>query len=156
MSAEEQLFYMWKPAVGSEPLPAEPEIELLDTQDFLAEESACSVLWELIDTQFRTRSKFLAIWPSVRTVAVHRDADGFADGFLLISKPVNWQIDYVVVRPDSRGQGIATKLVRAALAQAAVARPPYVMLTSKASLRPLYETCGFRVITAEHVLPQFV
>lgn len=139
------LHYFHKPT-GAEPLPA--GVEFLPVSEFLADEAACKTLWELLDTQFRTRSKFLSIWPSVRFVCLHRDADGGADGFLLVSAPVNWQIDYVVVRPDARGQGIAGALVRAAVARAYSYNVPYVMLTSKASLRPLYESCGFTPVTA--------
>ena len=83
--------------------PAPDDVEFVSIAEFLADEPACKMLWELIDTQFRTRSKFLAIWRCVSYLCVHRDLDGVLDGFLLISAPVNWQIDYVVVRPDSRG-----------------------------------------------------
>ena len=103
-------------------------------------------MWELVSTQFRTRSKFLAVWSGVRFVAVHRDAQGEADGFLLVNAPVNWQIDYVVVRPDARGRGIAAALVAEALNQAHRRGVPYVTLTSKPALRPLYESCGFQVV----------
>jgi predicted GNAT family N-acyltransferase len=41
---------------------------------------------------------------------------------------------------------VGTTLVKAALSQAYLHRAPYVMLTSKESLRPLYEGCGFRVV----------
>ena len=122
-------------------------VDFLAVSEFLADEAACKTLWELLDTQFRTRAKFLSIWPSVRFVCLHRDGDGAADGFLLVSAPVNWQIDYVVVRPDSRGQGIAQKVVKTALSQAYLHRAPYVMLTCKESLRSLYEGCGFSVIS---------
>jgi GNAT superfamily N-acetyltransferase len=137
---ELELHYIHKPAEGT---AASPDVEFLSLSEFLADEPACKLLWELIDTQFRTRSKFLAIWPSVRHVALHRDVEGVADGFLLVSAPVNWQIDYVVVRPDSRGQGIAGQLLATTLHHAARLKPPYVMLTSKESLRPLYESHGF-------------
>jgi GNAT superfamily N-acetyltransferase len=110
-------------------------------------------MWELLDTQFRTRSKFLAIWSCVSFVAVHRDSDGALDGFLLVTAPVNWQIDYVVVRPDSRGQGIASALVKTAVAHAYLHQVPYVMLTSKESLRTLYEGCGFRVVANAAAVP---
>jgi GNAT superfamily N-acetyltransferase len=143
MSAEPELYYFCKP---SEPGPTGLPVEFLTFQELLADEPACRAVWDMIDSQFRTRSKFLAIWPGVRYVAVHRDADGRVDGFLLVSTAVNWQIDYVVVRPDSRGQGIASALVRVALGQAYLHRAPYVMLTSKESLRPLYESCGFEVV----------
>jgi GNAT superfamily N-acetyltransferase len=120
--------------------------EMLPVQEFLSDEPTCKELWTLITEQFRTRSKFLAIWPCVRHVAVHRDESGVADGFLLVSAPVNWQIDYVVVKPSSRGRGIAAKLVRTALHHAYLHAAPYVMLTCKESLRPLYESCGFTVV----------
>jgi GNAT superfamily N-acetyltransferase len=84
----------------------------------------------------------------VRYVAVHRDAGGAADGFLLVTTPVNWQIDYVVVRPESRGRGVAAALVKEAVRQAYLHGTPYLMLTSKESLRPLYEGCGFTVVGA--------
>jgi len=143
MTAEPELHYLHKPT-EARPLP--PGVEFLSVQEFLADEPACKLFWELIDTQFRTRSKFLTIWSAVRFVCVHRDTDGTLAGALLVTTPVNWQIDYVVVRPDCRGQGIATALVKATLGQAYLHRAPYVMLTSKESLRPLYESCGFAVV----------
>jgi GNAT superfamily N-acetyltransferase len=82
----------------------------------------------------------------VRHVAVHRDSNGFANGFLLVNAPVNWQIDYVVVHPDSRGQGIAASLVIETLHQAFLHGVPFVTLASKPALREFYETCGFKVV----------
>src|SRR5437868_15136175 len=104
MPTEPELYYFHKPT-GLRPVP--PVVEFVPVQRFLADEPACRQLWDLIAAQFRTRGKFLAVWPSVRFVALSRDPDGAADGFLLVSAPVNWQIDYVVVRPDRRGHGIA-------------------------------------------------
>jgi GNAT superfamily N-acetyltransferase len=143
MAAEPQLYYFCKP---SETIPVSLPVEFVSASEFMTDEPACKMLWELIDTQFNTRSKFLAIWKTVSHVALHRDADGAMDGFLLVTTPVNWQIDYVVVRPDARGQGIAGALVKTAISQAYLHKVPYVMLTSKESLRPLYESCGFEVI----------
>ena len=142
MSAESELHYFCKPSVVRPTLA----VEFLTVQEFLTDESACNVVWELLTDQFRTRSKFLAVWPSVRYVALHRDAEGRIDGFLLVSTPINWQIDYVVVRPEARGQGIASALVTTAVNRAYLHKAPYVMLTSKESLRPLYEACGFEVV----------
>lgn len=141
--AEPELTYIHRPT-GAQPLP--PGVEFVSLPDFLADEPACKTFWELITNQFNTRSKFLAIWPCVRFVCLHRDDAGNAEGFLLVSAPVNWQIDYVVVKPESRGRGIASKLVASTLTQAYLHRAPYVMLTSKESLRPLYESSGFMVI----------
>ncbi len=143
MTREPELYYFHKP---HEPQSGLKLAEFLPVQDFLADEPACKELWDVLSNQFHTRGKFLAIWPGVRYVAVHRDADGNADGFLLVTAPVNWQIDYVVVKPESRGQGIATQLVRTALHHAYLHRAPYVMLTSKESLRPLYASCGFLAV----------
>ena len=143
MSPEPELYYFCKP---TEVRPTGQPVEFLTVQEFLADEPGCRAMWEMISGQFHTRGKFLAIWPCVRYVAVHRDPGGEVDGFLLVTTPVNWQIDYVVVRPDSRGRGIASALVTAALHQAYLHRAPYVMLTSKESLRPLYEGCGFEVV----------
>jgi len=140
---ESELHYMCKP---SQVAPLAIPIEFLSLAEFLTDELSCKVFWDLIHTQFNTRSKFLAIWSGVRYVAVHRDADGLGDGFVIVNSPVNWQIDYVVVRPEARGQGIAKALVIATLNQAYLHRVPYVMLTSKESLRPLYESCGFDTI----------
>lgn len=140
MANEPELHYFCRP-IG--PRTAALPVEFRSAAEFLADEQACRVLWELVSTQFRTRSKFLAIWAGVRFVAVHRAADGSADGFLLVNAPVNWQIDYVVVRAESRGQGIAGALVTETVNQAFLRGVPYVMLTSRASLRPLYEGCGF-------------
>lgn len=144
MSVDADLHYIYRPsAVG----PPQPGVDFLPMREFLADEPACKVFWDLLDTQFRTRSKFLSIWPCVSFVAIARNSDGDPSGFLLVSAPVNWQIDYVVVHPSARGQGVGTRLVKAALSQAYLHRAPYVMLTSKESLRPLYEGCGFRVVT---------
>lgn len=121
-------------------------IEFITTQVFLADESACQALWDLVSTQFRTRSKFLAIWPNVQYVALHRDTLQAVDGLLLITASVNWQIDYVVVRPECRGQGVAKALLLTTLNHAFLKRVPYVMLTTRPSLRPFYESCGFQVV----------
>jgi GNAT superfamily N-acetyltransferase len=143
MSPEPELHYFYKPTAPR--TPARP-VEFLPVQSFLADEPACKLLWELVSTQFHTRGKFLTVWPGVRFVALSRDPDGAADGFLLVTAPINWQIDYVVVRPDRRGHGIAAALLTETLNQAFHHAAPYVMLTSKASLRPLYEGCGFTVV----------
>jgi GNAT superfamily N-acetyltransferase len=150
--AEEQLHYFCQP-IAATPPPAVP-VEFVPVQAFLADEPACKELWNLLVSQFNTRSKFLAIWQGVRYVALHRTAAGVADGFLLVTTPVNWQIDYVVVSEASRGQGIAAALVKETLRQAALLHAPYVMLTSKASLRPLYEACGFVVVNSGLPLPE--
>lgn len=143
MSAEPELHYIHKPT-GVRLVAA--RVDFVPVSEFLADEPACKLLWELVSTQFRTRGKFLAVWTGVKFVAVHRDPDGEADGFLLVNAPVNWQIDYVVVRPDRRGQGVAQAMLAEALNQAYLHAAPYVMLTSKASLRPLYEGVGFTAI----------
>jgi ribosomal protein S18 acetylase RimI-like enzyme len=66
---------------------------------------------------------------------------------LLVSAPVNWQVDYVVVRPEWRGRGIAEALVNETVNRARTRKVPYLMLTSRAGLRPLYEgACGFTVV----------
>jgi GNAT superfamily N-acetyltransferase len=138
-----ELYYLHVPAV---PRPVRQRVEFLTTAEFLEDEAACKALWRLLDEQFRTRSKFLAIWPCVRFVAVHRRGGELA-GALLVSALVNWQLDYVVVRPDCRGQGVAAALVGEALNQALARQVPYVMLTSHPGLRPLYEAaCGFTVV----------
>jgi GNAT superfamily N-acetyltransferase len=144
--SEPELHYFCKPTAIR---PVSHAIEFLTTQEFLADEPACKRLWELVSTQFRTRGKFLAVWPGVWFVAVHRDSTGRADGFLLVNAPINWQIDYVVVCPESRGQGIASALVVETANQALLRGAPYVMLTSKESLRPLYEACGFTPIETQ-------
>src|SRR2546430_2865652 len=53
----------------------------------------------------------------VRFVAAHYRGGDLA-GFLLVSAPVNWQIDYVTVRPEWRHHGIAEALVNAAVNEA--------------------------------------
>ncbi|QEG26174.1 Acetyltransferase (GNAT) family protein [Gemmata obscuriglobus] len=146
---EPELHYFCKPSALR---PATHVIDFITAQELLADEPACQTLWELVSTQFRTRSKFLAVWAGARFVALHRDADGRADGFLLVNAPVNWQIDYVVVAPTARGQGVASALVLETANQAFLRGVPYVMLTSKASLRPLYEACGFVPVTAAETL----
>jgi GNAT superfamily N-acetyltransferase len=143
MATEPDLYYQCVPSAPQTPgLP----VAFLPISEFLQDEPACKLLWDLMTTQFRTRSKFLAIWSGVRYVALHRDSQGGADGFLLVNAPVNWQIDYVVVRPDARGQGIAGALVKEALQRAFLQQVPYVMLTSKPALRGFYESCGFKVV----------
>jgi len=143
MSHDPELVYICFPA---EPRPAMMPIEFVPLGEFLNDEPACRQLWELVSTQFRSRGKFLAVWAGVQFVAVHRDDAGEVDGFLLVNSPVNWQIDYVVVRPDARGRGIAGALVAETLDQANRRGVPMVTLTSKPSLRPLYEACGFHVV----------
>lgn len=143
MPTEPDLYYLCQP---KEPQLVRLPITFLPVSEFLLDEPACKLLWELVSTQFRTRGKFLAVWSGVRFVAVHRNSEGSADGFLLVNAPVNWQIDYVVVRPDARGQGIAAAMVKEVLHQAFLHHVPYVMLTSKPSLRALYESCGFTVV----------
>jgi ribosomal protein S18 acetylase RimI-like enzyme len=143
MEVENELFYILVPV---ESRPVAPGVEILPVQEFLQDEPACRALWQLLDTQFRTRSKFLSIWPGVRFVAVHRTGENVT-GLLLISAMINWQIDYVVVRPDARRRGIAAALVNTAVSRAFELNVPYVMLTSREGLRPLYEgECGFRVV----------
>jgi GNAT superfamily N-acetyltransferase len=143
MSHEPEFVYLCYP---TEPRPAPLPIDFLSVSEFLGDEPACRLLWELISSQFRTRGKFLAVWSGVRYVAIHRDDAGDVDGFLLLNTPVNWQIDYVVVRPDARGRGIAGALVAETLDQAYRRGVPLVTLTSKPALRPLYESCGFQVV----------
>jgi ribosomal protein S18 acetylase RimI-like enzyme len=150
MRHEPDLYYLCQPR---EPRPAGLPVSFLPINAFLQDEPACKLLWELVTTQFRTRCKFLAIWPGVRYVAVHRDANLAVDGFLLVTTPVNWQIDYVVVHPDARGQGIAAALLNETLHQAFLQQVPYVMLTSKPGLRSLYETCGFTVVGEHATFP---
>ncbi len=144
MSAEAELYYLCQPSVERQvSLPT----EFIPVQEILRDESACKALWEFIATQFRTRHKFLTIWQSVRYVALIRDSALGLKGLLLVSAPVNWQIDYVVVHPEARRQGVAAALVKATLNEAYRRGVPYVMLTSKESLRPLYEgECGFSVV----------
>jgi GNAT superfamily N-acetyltransferase len=143
MSHDPELVYICYP---TEPRPAPLPIEFLSVSEFLGDEPACRLLWDLISSQFRTRGKFLAVWSGVRHIAVHREETGDVDGFLLVNTPVNWQIDYVVVRPDARGRGIAAALVAETLDQAFRRGVPLVTLTSKPALRPLYESCGFQVV----------
>ena len=69
MSAEPELYYFCKPAGVR---PTRVPVEVLTAQEFLADEPGCRAVWDLVDTMFRTRSKFLAIWPGVRYVAAHR------------------------------------------------------------------------------------
>jgi ribosomal protein S18 acetylase RimI-like enzyme len=153
MPIEDELYYIQLPV---DPRPVASDVEIQLVQDFLQDEVACRALWELLSDQFRTRSKFLSIWPSVRYVALHRTGDEVT-GLLLISATINWQIDYVVVRPDARRRGIAAKLVNAAINRAHELQVPYVMLTSRESLRPLYEgECGFRVVERRSDQPQSV
>jgi GNAT superfamily N-acetyltransferase len=145
MQSEPELHYFHRPR---EPRSASLPIEFLSVTEFLTDEPACKQLWELVSTQFCTRRKFFAVWSGVRFVALHRDTEGSADGFLLVNAPINWQIDYVVVRPDARGRGIAPALINETLNQAHRRGVPYVMLTSKPDLRAMYEGCGFVVVDA--------
>lgn len=145
MPADADLYYLCQP---KKELPVAQPVEFVPVQDFLRDEPACRELWELVASQFRTRSKFLTIWQSVRFVTLLRDTENKRlKGLLMVSAPVNWQIDYVVVHPEARRQGIAAALVKATLNEAHRRGVPYVMLTSKESLRGLYEgECGFRVV----------
>jgi GNAT superfamily N-acetyltransferase len=140
---ETELYYIHLP---SEPRPVSKPVDFLPITQFLEDEEACKVLWQMITDNFKTRSKFLTIWPCVRFVAVHGRGSELG-GLLLVSAPLNWQIDYVLVRPDRRREGIATALVHETINQALARKVPYLMLTSRAGLRPLYEgECGFVVV----------
>ena len=121
-------------------------VDVVTVQEILDDEPVCRSIWDLVTDQFRTRGKFLAIWPGVRHVVLHRDPDRAIDGFLLVTAMVNWQLDYVVVRHDARGKGIASALVRGALNAACHRRVPYVLLTCADELAPLYEGCGFKPV----------
>lgn len=145
-SAEKTLYYLCVPA---EVRPVSQPIGFLPVQEFLRDEDACKAVWDMAHNHFRTRGKFLAIWPSVRFVALCRQ-ERDVGGFLLVSTPLNWQIDYVTVRPDMQHQGIAAALVNETLNQALARKAPYVMLTSNESLRSLYEgRCGFKVVASD-------
>jgi ribosomal protein S18 acetylase RimI-like enzyme len=145
-AAEGELYYLQVPA---DLRPVAHPVEFMTASEFLEDEPTCRAAWDIITTHFKTRSKFLAIWASVRYVATYH-RDGELMGFLLVSAPVNWQIDYVVVRPEARGQGIAEALVNATVNQALARKAPYVMLTSREGLRPLYEgACGFSVVASK-------
>ena len=65
MSAETELHYLCKP---TEPQQASCAVEFLSVQEFLADELSCKTLWDLLSEQFRTRSKFLAIWQCVPVI----------------------------------------------------------------------------------------
>jgi ribosomal protein S18 acetylase RimI-like enzyme len=148
---ETELYYIHVPR---EPRPVAHPVEFLPIGRFLDEEPLCKALWDLIGQNFRTRGKFLAIWPCVRYVALARGGSDLA-GLLLVSTPLNWQIDYVVVRPEWRGHGIAVALVHETVNQALARRVPYIMLTSRPSLRPLYEgQCGFTVVESSTAGPE--
>src|SRR5438128_1814341 len=111
VAAEGELYYLHVPAG---PRPVKHAVEFLTVAELLEDEESCRAIWEMLTTHFKTRSKFLAIWPSVRYVALHYH-EGELAGFLLVSAPVNWQVDYVVVRPEYRGHGIAESLVNASV-----------------------------------------
>jgi ribosomal protein S18 acetylase RimI-like enzyme len=139
---EAELYFIQVP---SRARPVAHPIEFLPVTDFLRDEPACKTFWDMMNRGFHTRSKFLAIWPSVRFVALLR-REGKLGAILLVSAPVNWQIDYVIVDESLRNQGIAAALVNETVNQALARRVPYVMLTSGAHLRRLYEgQCGFTV-----------
>jgi hypothetical protein len=133
--------------------PVQHKIDFVPVTQFLEDEESCKVLWDMMTSSFKTRSKFLAIWPSVRFLAVHGRGPELA-GLLLVSTPLNWQIDYVVVRPQRRHEGIAASLVHETVNQALARKVPYLMLTSRAGLRDLYEgTCGFSVVAGSKPEP---
>lgn len=143
MSTEVEYYYIQVPRGRRE---VELPVEFLSVNELLRDEPACRTIWDMVTANFRTRSKFLSIWPCVRHAALHR-RNGRVAGFLLVSAAVNWQIDYVTVAPEARGQGVAEALVVETLNRAWERKVPYVMLTSKGSLRPLYEgRCGFQVV----------
>ncbi len=139
---EAELYYIHRPARFRD---VRHKIEFLPVMQLLEDDGTCQAMWDMLAAQFKTRNKFLAIWPSVRYVAVHGRGRDLA-GFVLVSTPLNWQIDYVAVHPTRRHQGIAAALVSETVNQALVRKVPYIMLTSREGLRPLYEACGFTVV----------
>jgi ribosomal protein S18 acetylase RimI-like enzyme len=145
---EPELYYIHVPTKARS---VSEQIEFLPVTQFLEDETACKVMWEMITDSFKTRSKFLTIWSCVRFIAVSRRGKELA-GLLLVSTPMNWQIDYVLVRPSCRHQGIGTALVHETINQALARKVPYVMLTSREGLRPLYEgECGFAVVGGTNI-----
>lgn len=152
MPEEAELYYFCRP---ERELPVTGKVEFLTVNELLSFEPACKVLWDMVTTQFKTRSKFLQVWPNVRYVAVSRDPQsGQVWGFLLVTAAINWQIDYVTVVPEARGKKLATSLVKATLNEAFKRKVPYVMLTSREGLRSLYEKeCGFSVVAATSSVP---
>jgi ribosomal protein S18 acetylase RimI-like enzyme len=153
MINENELYYIQVPV---EMQPVSHQIEFLAIDEFLGREHVCRALWDLISERFTSRWKFLTIWPHVRYVAICQYEQDVA-GLLLVSTALNWQIDYVTVRPDYQGQGIASALVNETVNQALRRKVPYLMLTSRESLRPLYEgRCGFEAVACREAPPKLL
>jgi GNAT superfamily N-acetyltransferase len=137
-----KLYYMLVP---KEPQLVSHVVDFLDITEVLRNESLCDQIWTMIHREYVTRSKFLSIWQSVKFVATYCNL-ATLDGFLLVSAPVNWQIDYVTVWPSRRGEGIARSLLAETINQAIERNVPYICLTSKIELRKLYEGVGFKPV----------
>src|SRR5437870_4999558 len=97
---EAELYYLHTPARFR---PVRHKIDFMPVTQLLEDEETCQAIWELLSSQFKTRSKLLTIWPNVRFVALHGRGSELS-GFLFVSAPLNWQIDYVVVRPTRRNE----------------------------------------------------
>src|SRR4051812_40822095 len=73
ITPEGELYYLQVPVA---PRPVDHAVDFLTVTELLDDEPTSRAIWEMLSTQFKTRSKFLSIWPSVRYVAVHyRDGE---------------------------------------------------------------------------------
>lgn len=68
----------------------------------------------------------------------------------------HWLLDIIGVRPDRRGKGIGSALMRAALAEIDVAGVPAFLVTSQPRNVPFYERLGFTVTEEYDIGPVHV
>lgn len=106
----------------------------------------CQQIFDLVVQNFKTRRKFLELWPHVRYVAFVEE-DGQIISCAFASTPMNWQIDYVVTRPDKRGMNLARAVTNTITNEARKRKVPYVMLTSRPELVHLYaHQCTYTIV----------
>ena len=123
MSAEPELHYFCKP---TDVRPVRLPVEFLPVAGVPRRRAGVQAVWDLVATSSAPAASSSRSGRACGSSPSTATPTGGVDGFLLVNAPVNWQIDYVVVRPERRGQGIAS---------APGPRPPQPGVPARASVR---------------------
>ncbi len=139
-----EIHYIYKPnryKTTSRHVKAYSIYELLDN------ESYCRDVLKLINENYRHLHKFLTVLRHATYIYMMKEEETERVlAFLLVTENLNWQIDYVTVCQERRKKGVAQAMLNTCLNQAYINNIPYVMLSSKEELIPLYESVGFKQI----------
>lgn len=136
-----------------EKMPVYHRVKFMPIEDLVSDSAKnnrrCQEIFDMLTDCFKTRRKFLELWPHVRYVALIEEKDSVVS-FAFASTPLNWQVDYVTTRVDKRGQNMAASVVNEITNQALKRKVPYLMLTSIPELKALYcHDCRYTIIGNE-------